>query len=96
MDLLFKRYASPFILLESYIANNSFSEFVIEFIKNINEEENDKKLWDLYMFSFSFQEKSFSDFKKAFEKPKIEKINKHDLEATIKDSFKILSEFNPS
>lgn len=96
MDLLFKRYASPFILLESYIANNSFLEFVVELINTVSEEENEKKLWDLYLFSFSFNDKSFNDFKKPFEKPKVVEQNEQELKATIKESFKILSEFNPT
>lgn len=68
MDLLFKKYASPMDLMKLYIDNGRFGEFVAEFIRleakrkkeEEKKEENDK-LWEAYMHSYS--EKSFADWK---------------------------------
>ena len=93
MDLLFKRYASPFILLELMIQSNRFSEFVDELV----EVEGEQKLWELYLHH-SILDKSFVDFKKKI--MKIEPTNnikttEKDIEATIKKSNKMLNGFNP-
>ena len=39
MDLLFKRYASPFILLDNLIATNSLTLFIIDMLDIVNEEK---------------------------------------------------------
>lgn len=68
MDLLFQKYASPFDLMNTYINNGRFGEFVTEFIKierkrkreQLEKEENNK-LWEAYIHSFS--DESFDDWK---------------------------------
>ena len=42
MDLLFSRYASPFVLLDNLILTNSLSEFIDDMFKFINEEQKNK------------------------------------------------------
>ena len=92
MDLLFKRYANPFLLIEETINTNSFSGFVSEFVGILNEENEDKALWEFYLHRVF--EKSYSDFistiktKKQPEKPV-------DFEAAINESVNILNGFVP-
>lgn len=93
MDLLFKRYASPFTLLDLMIQFERFSEFVDEVV----DAEGEQKLWELYLHH-KFLDKSFVDFKKSI--MKIEPTNKikmteKDIEATIKKSNEMLNSFNP-
>lgn len=77
--------------------SDSFSDFISGLIKLNNEEQENEKLWDIYMFSQSFYEKSFNDFKKSLiKKTNIEVASKKELEATVKDSINILKGFNPS
>jgi len=68
MDLLYSRYASPLELLDLYISQGRFGEFVRNIIELENErkaeedkKEEDKKLWSLYLFNGSG--KSFIDWK---------------------------------
>ena len=44
MDLLFQRYASPFLFVDGMIQTGRFAEFVIEFIKTTNQEKEIEKL----------------------------------------------------
>lgn len=93
MDLLFRRYASPFPLLDLMIQSNRFSEFVEEAI----DAEGEQKLWELYLHH-RIIDKSFEDFKKSMmrtEPIENKKMTEEDIEATIKNSNKILNSFNP-
>ena len=94
MDLLFSKYASPFILLEQMISLCRFSEFVSEFLQI----EDDQKLWQLYLSAISnsfIEVGSFEDFKKKCT-GKAEVVGEVKLEATVKESINILNNFNPS
>jgi len=87
MDLLFSKYASPFILLDEMISCGRFFDFVLEFIDFENERQ-EYEFWLHRVF-----DKSFDEFKKAIE-PKKE-VPVENLETTIKDSKDILSSFVP-
>lgn len=92
MDLLFQRYANPFLLIEETIKTDSFSGFVSDFVGILNEENEDKVLWEFYLHRVF--EKSYSEFlatiktKKQPEKPV-------DFEAAINESVNILNGFVP-
>ena len=94
MDLLFKRYASPFLFLNGMIQTCRFSEFVDEFIRTINSEKEEKTLWDFYLHRFI--DKSFEDFKKDI---KVNQDNQSmsdvQIETTVLNSLNILNNFNP-
>lgn len=93
MDLLFKRYASPFSLLDIMIQSNKLDEFVITII----DEENEQKLWELYLHH-GWLNKSFEDFKKEVLIPKTNASSKttgKEIEATINHSKEILNSFKP-
>ena len=44
MDLVFKRYSSPFLLLDNLIENGRFLEFIMELL-DMHEEEQIYELW---------------------------------------------------
>ena len=49
MDLLFKRYANPYIFLDSMIKNRRFEDFVIKFAKTITKEKEDQQNWEFFL-----------------------------------------------
>ena len=57
MDLLFHRYASPFLLLNGMIHTGYFPEFVDQFMKQQTEEQE----WEYYLHKVFDQ--SFNEFK---------------------------------
>ena len=95
MDLLFKRYASPFPFMGGMIATGRFCDFVDGIFKAEREERDDKALWEFYLHKVS-SDISFNDFR---EKLKIEaehkEMTEQAMEATINESINILKNFNP-
>ena len=90
MDLLFKRYASPFLLLDSMIQVNGFHEFVIELLTVTNED----MLYDVWLHKV--YDKSFDDFKNSMlASVKSKKVSNEELVTTIQDSKSILDGFIP-
>lgn len=87
MDLLFHRYASPFVLLDQVISTGDFSEFVST-VWQVNEEEMQ---WQYYLFRVF--DKSFTDFKEGMKPQK--GMTKADIETTVKDSKSMLDSFIP-
>lgn len=90
MDLLFKRYASPFILLDGMILTSSLHNFLIDFCKIVKEEQEDKLNWEYFLHKV-FDE-SWESFISRAKPSKTEKI---DLGATVVKSKNILSNFTP-
>lgn len=91
MDLLFKRYANPFLLLDNLIATGRFVEFILEFIDIQNEE----KIYDVWLHKVF--DKTFEAFKNAvFENNEIAEVDNQNVETTINKSFEILNNFNPN
>ncbi len=95
MDLLFKRYASPYTIIEDVIKCGRFSEFTTEFLKMHNEDVENETMWDWYLHH-TFLDKTFEDFKKLLgvsHKP--EQQEKIDFGATFNDSMFMLEGFVP-
>ena len=94
MDLLFQRYADPFIFLNGMIRTHRFCEFVDEFIKTTNAEKEEKTQWEFYLHRVF--DKSFMEFK---EEIKVNQDNQNmsesQIEATVLHSNNILNNFNP-
>ena len=88
MDLLFVRYASPFVLLDGLILTNSLNNFVYDFFDFINEERN----WEFFLHNVYDQ--SWSDFVKEIEQSENQKPI--DLGATLVKSKNMLSNFTPT
>lgn len=87
MDLLFHRYASPFLLLDQIIPAGDFSEFVTTFWK-INDEEIQ---WQYFLAKVF--DKSFDDFMDSL-KPQ-QCMTKKELGTTVNDSMQMIQNFIP-
>ena len=96
MDLLFQRYASPYLLVNQMIDSGRFSDFVSEFMGITNRETEDKTVWEYYLHH-PFLEMSFDEFRKQLKisnHPQ-EGAKKANFETTVKNSFDMLNGFEP-
>ena len=59
MDLLFKRYASPFLILDSYIENKSLTSF----LRTLYEKVGEERMWEVWLYKVDNQ--SFDEFKNS-------------------------------
>jgi hypothetical protein len=90
MDLLFKRYADPFSLLNGYIQTSRFCEFITAFCEQKIEEDR----WEFYLHKV--WDKSFTEFCDALQVSQdLQGMSDEDMEATVKKSMAILGNFNP-
>lgn len=93
MDLVFKRYSSPFLLLDTLIENGKFLEFIMELL----EIYNDEQIYELWLHKVF--DKSFSEFKNsAVRKQSTEEVPVMDnkqISSIIKDSYEMLNNFKP-
>ena len=90
MDLLFKRYASPFLLVDQVISVGQFSDFVLQLV----EQDADDALWDFFLHKVDGQ--SFNDWKLTLNLPqKNSEISDEQIGETINSSFNILNGFEP-
>ena len=91
MDLLFSRYASPFVLLDNLILTSSLSDFIDDMFTFINEERKEKTQWEFFLHKV--YDKTWKEF--------IDEINisneqkEIDLGATLKKSKNMLKNFTP-
>ena len=88
MDLLFVRYASPFILLDGLILTNSLKNFVDDFFDFINEDRE----WEFFLHKV--YDKSWSEFSNDMKQSENQKPI--DLGATLVKSKNMLSNFTPT
>lgn len=87
MDLLFKRYASPFILLDNLIITNSLNSFVDDFFGFVNEQTE----WEFFLHKV--YDKSWSEFSDSIKQS--DNQEPIDLGATLIKSKNILNNFTP-
>ena len=91
MDLLFVRYASPFILLDSFITTNSLNDFINDFFNFVIEERNEKSQWEFFLHKV--YDKSWKEF--SNEIVQAENQKPIDLGATLMKSKNMLNNFTP-
>lgn len=93
MDLLSQRYASPFLILDVYIEQNRFDEFITDIFRIVNEENEEKTMWEYYLHRLITSDMSYSDFKNYInDSLSTQKLNKQfDFAATIEQSISILN-----
>ena len=89
MDLLFKRYASPFAYLDGLLATHS----MLQGIKYLVNQEDEDKLWQLYLHSY--QKQSFNDWKKQVLEVESNphEVSEAEMATIIKQSNDILKSF---
>ena len=95
MDLLHKRYASPFSLLDNLIENSEFNSFIYYVLNKIAEEKNDTKLWEFFLHKV--YDKSFNEFKTTLnnESGTADVMDEAKKDEIIARSNAILNGFNP-
>ena len=87
MDLLFQRYASPFVLLDSLIITNSLNSFVDDFFGFVNEQTE----WEFFLHKV--YDTSWSEFSDSIKQS--DNQEPIDLGATLVKSKNILNNFTP-
>lgn len=87
MDLLFKRYASPFVLLDSLISASSCTDFIDEFFNFVNEDVQ----WEFFLHKV--YDKSWKEFRDGISEKHEEK--QISLGATVIKSKNMLKNFTP-
>ena len=94
MDLLSKRYASPNFFMDGMILSGRFSEFVTDFIKQINKEREEQVEWDIFLHKV--WDKSYVEFKEEIRINKEHKgMSERTIETTVQHSINILNNFSP-
>ena len=91
MDLLFSRYASPFVLLDTLILTGSTSDFIDDMFKFINKEKEEQMLWEFFLHKV--YEKSWKEF--VDETNTSDEQKEVDLGATLNKSKNMLKNFTP-
>ena len=95
MDLLFTRYASPFVLLDGYISTCH----LVEFLDKFEEFKNESLEWEFFIHKLSaLDERTWDEFQRDIHhgRPnvkKAERLSDEQIETTIKDSFSIMQNF---
>ncbi|MDO4377982.1 MAG: hypothetical protein Q4C64_02365 [Erysipelotrichia bacterium] len=90
MDLLYHRYASPFNYLQGLMDSGN----LLIGINYLFEQENERKLWDLYLHSYPSE--SFEKWKKKVmtnvDRPK--ELSQKEITIEINKSSEILKSFS--
>lgn len=95
MDEVAKRYSHPCFFMDGMIETGRFSEFVVDFVKTINQEKEDDLDWQFFLHKV--WEKGFQEFKDEIKTNKDnQSMSKKTIEATVKDSMNILKNFTPT
>lgn len=94
MDLLFKRYASPFLFIDGMLQAGRFSAFVDDFMKTTNKEKEDQVNWEYYLHRV--MEGSFNDFVQSLKNTEDDKnLSEATIETTVQYSLNLLNNFKP-
>lgn len=92
MDLLFTRYASPFLLLDQLILTDSLSGYIDDLFTIISEEKQEQTMWEFFLHKV--YDKTWKEF---CEETKISNDTKDvDLGETVLKSKTMLSNFTPT
>lgn len=90
MDLLFKKYADPFSLVDGYIQTSRFCEFIDAFCEQKIEDDR----WEYFLHKV--WDKSYLEFCETLQVSQdLQAMSESDVEATVKRSMSILGSFNP-
>ena len=92
MDLLFKRYASPFLLIDQLILTNRLDKFIDDLFKFMGEEKQEQTKWEVLLHKI--YDKSWKEFCNEIEVSNVE--NDVDIVETLNNSKNILNNFTPT
>ncbi|MDO5361978.1 MAG: hypothetical protein Q4F03_04930 [Eubacteriales bacterium] len=93
MDLLFREYASPFILLDQMVSHGRLCEFITTF----EESKAEKETWEFYIHKLpAWDSRTYDEFKSQVLRgahQQQEKPSDEELETIIGISFDVLKDF---
>lgn len=89
MDLLFHRYASPFLLIDQMLLIGRFSDFVAQ----VDELNADDRLWEFFVNKVEGQ--TFSEWKASLNTKQNQETTETEIKVTVNESFNILNGFEP-
>lgn len=87
MDLLFRRYASPYLLIDEMILAGMFSDFITQ----LAEYDAEQDLWEFFLHKVDGQ--SFNDWKVSLGTEQSNHMSDDQIETIINDSYFILNNF---
>lgn len=80
--------------MDGMIQAGRFDEFVIDFIKAVNLELEEKYDWEFFLHKI--YDKSYKEFKEEIKtNQQNQEMSERNIEATIQHSMNILNNFNP-
>ena len=94
MDLLFKRYASPFSFISGMIQTGRFCEFVEAFWNATHKEQDEETSWQYFLHKV--YSGSYADFRAELKNDNENKnMSERTIETTANYTMDILNRFNP-
>ena len=91
MDLLFKRYADPFSLLDGYIQTAQFCDFIRAFCEYKCEDDR----WEFFLHKV--WNMTYAQYLAELHTSQgAQSMSDEEIEATVKKSMAILGNFNPA
>lgn len=92
MDLLSKRYANPYILIDEFIKLGQFRDFSHEIMKTIAEEKKEEIRWQFYLHKV--WEMTYEEYlSRCDSKPETHKMNDEQIKDVLQKSMDILEGF---
>lgn len=80
--------------MDGMIQSGRFTDFVVNFVKTINKEQEDKHSWEFYLHKVF--EGSYAEFREGMETDKQnQNMDKRTMETTVNESLSILQNFTP-
>ena len=94
VDLLAKRYASPFLVLDEFIRLHQLHDFILETLKTIADERIQEKRWEYYLHRVHGM--TFEEYVRRCEEPEEKPGMSHvEIGNVINDSKLLLEGFVP-
>ena len=93
-DVLYKRYGNPMELLDNMAITGQLSRFVSEIIKMVNEEMEEKTLWEFWLHKD--WERSWVDFRKSLNDKQYHAApTQQETLDILNESMNIMASFRP-
>lgn len=85
MDLLFRRYASPFLFMDGMISTDRLTEFVHNIVDNSNKENEETTMWEFFLNKVHGE--SYEQFLARLKDEKPSLPSDDDLKAMVENSM---------
>lgn len=92
-DLVFRRYANPYPLMDGMIRAGKLCEFVEGLVKRYNDEQREKVIWEVWLHRVF--DKSYPEFVEELEKGKEKPVSNEQVLEIVEDSKAILGTVIP-